>query len=214
MMPDLQEKKEQQDIIPDGYMKDGKGRLTPIDLVSDIDKLRNDTVQRIVARAQALQAEMRQVKTETLSDIQAFVELSSERYGVEVGGVKGNVQLMSFDGKYRVQRNIADYIVFDERLQVAKELIDNCIHRWSEGARSEIRALVQDAFQTDKTGNISTSRVLGLRRLDITDPEWKQAMQAISDSIQITGSKTYIRIYQRVGQSDQFEPISLDIAGL
>jgi len=39
-------------------------------------------------------------------------------------------------------------------------------------------------------------------------------MQAISDSIQITGSKTYVRLYERLGQSDQFMPISLDIAGL
>lgn len=200
--------------IPPGYMQDAKGRLTPVEMVAAIDKLRDDTVERIVARALALQSEMREVKTQTLSDIQAFVELSAERYGVEMGGVKGNVQLMSYDGRYKVLRSIAEYITFDERLQVAKELIDSCIHRWSEGARSEIRALVQDAFQTDKTGKISTSRVLGLRRLDISDKEWQQAMQAISDSIQITGSKTYIRIYRRVGESDQFEPVSLDIAGL
>ena len=200
--------------VPAGYMQDGKGRLTPVELIKDIDMLRNDTVERIVDRALNLQAEMRQFKHQALNDIQTFVELSAEKYGIEVGGVKGNVQLISYSGKYKLVRSISEYITFDERLQVAKELIDKCIHRWSEGARAEIRALIEDAFQTDQTGKISTSRVLGLRRLDINDREWQQAMQAISDSIQITGSKTYVRLYERLGQSDQFMPISLDIAGL
>lgn len=201
------------EVIP-GYMKDGKGRLTPLEMVKPIDLQRNDTVLEIVDKALVLQAEIRRFKTESLGDIQAFIELSAEQYGVDIGGVKGNVQLLSFDGKYRVQRSIAEYITFDERLQVAKELIDKCIHRWSDGARPEIRVLVEDAFQTDKAGKISTTRVLGLRRLDIHDEEWKQAMQAIGDSITIAGSKTYVRIHQRIGDSDQWEPIALDIATL
>jgi len=39
-------------------------------------------------------------------------------------------------------------------------------------------------------------------------------MRAISDSIQSSGSKTYIRIYERVGQSENYRPISLDVAGV
>ena len=38
---------------------------------------------------------------------------------------KGNVTLTSYDGKYKIQRAIAEYLHFDERLQVAKELIDD-----------------------------------------------------------------------------------------
>ena len=39
-------------------------------------------------------------------------------------------------------------------------------------------------------------------------------MQAIGDACQVVGSKSYIRVYQRVGDTDQYEPISLDIAGV
>jgi hypothetical protein len=39
-------------------------------------------------------------------------------------------------------------------------------------------------------------------------------MTAIADSIQITGSQTYIRLYERVGQSDQWRAIPLDLAKL
>lgn len=200
--------------IPTGYMQDGKGRLIPEAMVKPIDRQRHEIVTEIVTKAQALQSQIQQFKHAALADLQAFVDLSAEQYDVALGGVKGNVQLLSFDGQYKIQRAIAEYLTFDERLQVAKELIDNCIKRWSEGSRPEIRALVQDAFQTDKQGKISTTRVLGLKRLDIADQEWQAAMQAISDSIQVSGSKTYVRLYKRVGLSDQWAAIPLDIAAL
>jgi hypothetical protein len=102
---------------------------------------------------------------------------------------------------------------FNEKLQVAKALIDNCIKRWSDGSRPEIKTLVDDAFYVDKTGNINKDRVLGLRRLKIEDMEWQEAMQAIGDSIQVVSSKTYIRFYQR-SESGAYNQIPLDVAAL
>ena len=71
--------------------------------------------------------------------------------------------------------------------------------------------LINDAFQVDKAGNINTKRVLGLRRLDIQDERWQQAMQAISDSLQVAGSKEYLRIYLRKGDGS-YRQIKLDVA--
>ncbi|HHJ80132.1 MAG TPA: DUF3164 family protein, partial [Candidatus Tenderia electrophaga] len=99
-------------------------------------------------------------------------------------------------------------------LQVAKQLIDDCIHAWTEGSRSEIQVLINDAFQVDKEGRVSTTRILGLKRLDINDRKWQKAMRAISDSMQVAGSKTYVRIYERVGNTDEYRPITLDVAAL
>jgi hypothetical protein len=201
-------------IDTNDFMIDSQGRLVPINLVKPIDRQRHEVVEEIVKKAVELQAALKAFKDQCLGDMQAFIELSAEEYGAKLGGQKGNVSLVSFDGKHKVQRSIAEYLTFDERLQVAKELIDNCINRWAQDAGSEIRILVQDAFQTDKEGKISTTRVLGLRRLDIKDSEWQQAMQAISDSVQVTGSKTYFRVYERVGDTDQWKPIPLDVAAV
>nr|PRK21838.1 hypothetical protein BV206_01488 [Haemophilus influenzae] len=65
----------------------------------------------------------------------------------------------------------------------------------------------------DKEGNLNTSRILGLRRVDIQDERWQNAMQAISESVQVVSSKAYVRLYERVGESDQYVPIALDVAG-
>ncbi|WP_146208560.1 DUF3164 family protein, partial [Haemophilus influenzae] len=69
------------------------------------------------------------------------------------------------------------------------------------------------AFNVDKEGNLNTSRILGLRRVDIQDERWQNAMQAISESVQVVSSKAYVRLYERVGESDQYVPIALDVAG-
>jgi hypothetical protein len=203
-----------QQHIPEGYMKNSAGHLVPVETISDIDMVRHDLVHEITRKALELQQAMRDFKMNTLGDVEAFIDLSAEKYGVQIGGKKGNVTLVSFDGRYKLQRAIQESISFDERLQAAKALIDQCIHRWAKGSAAEIRALVEHAFQVDKEGNISTGRVLGLRRLSIDDEQWNQAMTAIADSIQITGSQTYIRLYERVGQSDQWRAIPLDLAKL
>lgn len=204
----------QQMNIPAGYLKDQAGRLVPIETIEPIDIQRHELVLELVQKAKELQHVMRKFKVDSFSDVAALVELSAERYDIRMGGKKGNVSLISFDGRFKVQRAINEYLVFDERLQVAKELIDQCIHRWAENSGSEIRALVEHAFQVDKEGKVSTTRVLGLRRIKIEDEQWITAMEAIADSIQVAGSKSYLRIYERVGDTDQWSAIPLDLAAL
>jgi hypothetical protein len=196
------------------YWRNANGDLTPEELVKDIDKERDALVQEWVAKAKSLQSELSKLKNGMFGDIQAFIELSAEKYDAKVGGLKGNVTLYSYDGKYKIQRAINDHLQFDERIQAAKVLIDECLNEWSEGSRPELKALIERAFNVDKEGNLNTSRILGLRRVEITDKRWLNAMQAISDSVQIVNSKAYVRLYERVGDTNEYRPISLDIAGV
>jgi hypothetical protein len=108
---------------------------------------------------------------------------------------------------------VNDTLQFNEKLQIAKELIDTCIKRWSSDAKVEIRLLVEDAFSVDKAGNLNKNRILGLRRINIHDPQWQEAMQAITDSIQVVATKTYMRFYERL-EDGSYTQIPLDIAAL
>lgn len=195
------------------YMTDSQGRQVPVEHVSDLDKLRDQTVKSIASKALAQRDALSAFKAQLRDELLAFLDLSSGQYGKVYGGRKGNVTLMSYDGRYKLILAVNETIVFDERLQVAKAIIDDCITRWSDGARSEIRALVNDAFYVDKAGNLNTARILGLRRLDIQDADWKKAMQAITDSIQVSGSKEYLRIYER-DERGEYHQVALDVAAL
>lgn len=200
--------------IPQGYKQDAKGRLIPIETIKPIDLERDQLVAEIIEKAQVVSQALATFKETVFADIGAFIELSAERYDAKLGGAKGNVSLVSFDGRYMVKRANQDTLTFDEGLQAAKALIDECVHTWTEGARSELRALINDAFNVDKEGNISTGRILSLRRLDIQDEKWQRAMTALSDSVRVQCSKSYIRVYERVGDTDQYRQIPLDIAGV
>lgn len=200
--------------IPTGYVQDARGRLIPESLVEPIDQLRDQTVTSLVVAAKRLQSEMADFKTKAFGDIAAFVETSHETYGVKVGGAKGNVSLITFDGRYKIVRQIAEHLQFDERLQAAKELVDECLREWTEGSNDKVKVLINEAFQVDKEGNVNTGRILALRRLAIDDQKWTRAMRAIVDSIRVTGSKPYIRLYERVDETEEYRAISLDLATL
>ncbi len=193
------------------YRQDAKGNLVPLANIKEIDLLRDELVMEIVGKAQTVQQQMAAFKADSMADIAAFVQLSADRYDVAVGGKKGNVTLHSFDGAYRVNLSMQDTLVFDEGLLAAKALIDECINEWTEGSRSELKTLINAAFQVDKEGNISTARVLGLRRLKIKDEKWQRAMEALSDSLQVHTSKQFVRVYKR-DDAGEYQLVSLDIA--
>lgn len=200
--------------IPPGYRTDARGRLIPEAQIKPIDLERDALVQGIVDGARELHKQLSDFKLHAFADIAALVELSAEQYGVSLGGGKGNVQLSSFDGRYKVLRAIAEHITFDERLQAAKKLIDECLNEWSGQSPGELQLIVQDAFDVDKAGNINTGKILSLRRYQIEDPRWKRAMEAISDAIQVVGTKPYIRVYERDDSTGEYRRLPLDLAGV
>lgn len=200
--------------VPTGYRQDPLGRLVPESQIKAIDLARDELVRELVDKAKAQSQQLAAFRRTAFDDIAAFVQLSAERYGTRLGGRKGNVSLVTFDGRYKVLRAMADNITFDERLQAAKALIDECLKEWSAGAAAELQTIVQDAFRVDQEGNIRAQQVLSLRRLDITDKRWLRAMEAISDAIQVTGSRSYLRVYERIGNSDRYAQIPLDMSAV
>ena len=202
-----------ENTIPPGYWKNARGDLVPESRVTDIDKLRDQVVRELCQMADERSQGLREFKLDSMQNVAALVTTSMEQYGVKAGGEKGNVTLFSYDGTYKIIRQMADHITFGEQLQAAKELIDRCLNRWAAGADDNVKVLITHAFQTDREGKINTGRVLGLRRLDIKDEDWLLAMQAISDSIQVANTKPYIRFYKRNSEG-AYDAINLDLAAV
>ena len=202
------------DTIPAGYARNAVGHLVPLDQISEADKLRDEVARQIHAKAVEIHALLQHFKTQSLADVADLVSISAQRHGVALGGRKGNVQISSFDGSIRIDRQVADRITWTEEIEAAKELINQCITRWSEGANKHIRAIVDRAFRTDTKGQIKTTAVLELLRLDIDDAQWKQAMEALRSAMRPDGSTTYLRVYERKGDDGKYEAIPLDLAAV
>jgi len=208
--------------IPDGrfkhggdvFMKDAKGNPVPVEMIKPQDLLQDETVRKIMGYWIGLSNQMSRSKVHTFNDIGALEAILAQEYDTPLGGKKGNMTLMSFDGLYKVTVQVADRVDFGPELQVAKTLIDECLTEWAESSRPEIRTVVTRAFNTDKEGQINRSEIFMLLRLDIDDPRWKRAMDAIRDAMRVVGSKTYTRGYQRATNDGLWEPVSLDMAKL
>lgn len=198
---------------PAGYMKDRKGRLVPEHLVEPHDLEMDAFVKLLVNQARTTQELLRKFKADSFAECYAFLELLGEKYDRKLGGEKGNVTFSSYDGSIQVQISVQNSLVFGPELQVAKELIDQCLSDWSEGANDNLKVVVNDAFDVDKEGNLNTGRILSLRRIAIDDPRWLNAMKAIGDSMLVASTKPYIRFKERDGNG-KMANISLDIATL
>lgn len=199
--------------IPEGYRINAQGHLVPESQVKPLDKLRDEVVMNIIESARQQRQQLAAFKLNSMQEIADFIDLSAAEYGVEFGGAKGNVSLVSFDGRYKLLRAVGEHRVFDERIQAAKTLIDTCINQWSGGADEKIMALVDHAFRVNKQGKIDINQVLGLRQLNIDDERWNEAMDAVADVIQVTGTSQYLRMYERQGDGS-YKQISLDLAKL
>lgn len=196
------------------FMEDAQGRQVPVSMIKKFDLKRHDLVCSIMQRAFAERERLAEFKQQVWEEIQSFVDESAKDSGAKkLGGKKGNITLTSFDGRYKLIVAVNDGILFNEKLQIAKQLIDECIGKWSKNARPELKVLVDDAFNVGKNGLVSTGKVLGLRRLNITDATWRRAMDAITESIQVVSSKTYMRFYERQ-EDESYKQIPLDVASL
>jgi len=201
--------------LPNGYKQNSLGHLVPVESIEPLDLLRDDVVCAIYASALALQKHITSEKAWMQKQVHDFLEMAWSEYQIKLGGKeRGNLTLSSFDGKTRVQLQVSDTLSFTEQLQIAKQLIDQCVLRWSEGANSHIRTLVMHAFQTDKEGKINTGRVLSLLRVSIEDEGWKNAMKALRNSFSVTSSKEYMRISRRESVDAKFEHVVLDFSSL
>lgn len=195
------------------YRKDARGNLIPVSNIKEIDLLRDELVQSIFANIMPKVDALKLEKVQAIGDVRAFVDLSAEKYDVKPSK-KGNITLYSFDGKLRVTVAMADVPAFDERLQAAKALIDECLNEWTADSRQELKTIVQQAFDVNKEGKISVSKVLSLRRLEIQDEKWQRAIQALTDSVHTQATREYIRLHQRNDETGEYVLVSSDSGGV
>jgi len=197
------------------YMVDKRGSLVLPGQIKAAVLLQDDTTRSLLARADALAAEMVAFKAWAFEIVDTYVALLAEKYGAPPRGEKGNMTLFSFDGLERVTVQTADRLAFGPEIQIAKDIIvDQLVPEWAVGSNAHLVAMVQNAFRTDSEGQLSRYSILSLRQLECADARWARAMQAIEDSERVIASARYIRFYRRAAgrQDGAWEPVSLNLA--
>jgi len=193
-----------------GMWMDGKGDFVPVRYIPKLDKEKDKIVVKLAEKAMKLREQMENFKKEVMTEIENYIQTAEKFYDVEEKTMVGNKSLTDFANTLRVELSVNKTLAFDEKLGIARALIDECIEIWSEGANMKLVALVEQAFKTNKKGHIDRDRILGLRKLDISDDKWQKAMKIIGDSLTVVDKKSYIRFQKKT--DGKWDTISLDIA--
>lgn len=197
--------------IPAGYMQNNRGDLVREENVKDIDKIVDQSVTTLAQQARELSMSLTKFKRLALDDIRELIKIAGEKYGENLGGDKGNITLCSYDGRYKVQRTFADRVSFNIEMKAAESLFDKYLESISASAEADIRVLINATFRSTRGKKLRTAELLRLLSLDIKHPDWIQACEALKNSIMIDGSTVYIRVYERVNDSEAYRMIPLNI---
>lgn len=200
---------EQKRIEGRTFYIDSKGGMIPEEAIRPIDLLRDQLVEGVLDRVMDMRRKMEDTKAECMADIETFINIAAEQYGVKLGGEKGNTTLTSFDGKARIVLAFSEALDLTEGVHAAKQLIDDYLTDLTKDSSSDLRTLVTNAFRV-KQGKMDVKRILELRSYNITDERWKKAMDIISDSIRVASSKRCFRVHTRKG--DAFQQMNLDFS--
>ncbi|MGI6394527.1 MAG: DUF3164 family protein [bacterium] len=192
------------------YWIDSQGIRVPQNYIKQEDRERDKLVERIISDVIKMNKQLLELKKQIGEKTAAYLQKVAESYGEDW---KGNCRLNSFSGDKQIEISVSDLIDFDEKLQVAKSKIDECIKRWAKGTNKPLELLVTKAFRTDKKGQLNKSMILQLRTYDIKDPEWEAAMDLISSSIRVMSSKTYYNFYVK-DESGKLVPVHMNFSQL
>lgn len=183
--------------------------------VSVEDKLKDEMISKILLAATDVTRVIKKFKDDAYDEVDSYFTLLLSEYGVESKkGAKGYT-LENFSGTAKIQVATADNINFDEKLQIAKAKIDECIHEIMKDVASiDGQQLITKAFEVDKKGEVNPRKILALRAYNISNPKWIEAMEIIADSLEVVSSKEYIRFYTRNNTKESYKQVTLDIAGV
>lgn len=206
--------------VPDGivqvegkpYMPDGTGRLTALESISPLKKLRDEMVRKEFGYALALSAQVVRFKAHLMANLDAFDDLILQEFGVTIGGKKGNRTYTSFDGLLRIEVRMQDRVAYGPEMQAAKALFDECLNEWAKDARPEMRSIVTNAFETDKEGQINRANIHTLLRTESDDLRWTRGQEAIQAAIYVIAAKEYVRFSTRESQKGEWGAVPINLA--
>ena len=196
--------------VKERTLTDAQGREIPVKVLHTEIVEKDAAVKKAMDCAIKLQERILSDKQKMIQIIENYLNDAARRNGLEW---KGNALLISFDEKYRIEMRFREKIQFGIELQLAKQKIDECLKAWSADSNVNLRAIISEAFLVDKKGEIAKYRILRLRRYNIKDQTWKEAMELIDQAIQVVATKQYINFYER-DESGQFRQIILNFPAL
>jgi hypothetical protein len=201
--------------IEPGYRENARGQLVRESGMTEIEKLGDELTGSIAAEWLDLQARTRALKRRIFAEMAALAEVAASQHKVTLGGDKGNMTIRTYNGKFKVERSAQEFLVFDENVMAAKQLLEEFVEEKTDGVDPDLVVVLDRTFRRGEDGRLSVQRLTELLTYGIKHPKWAQAMDIINEAMRVGGVRSYVRLHRRVeGRFDKYESVPLDIAKL
>ena len=192
------------------YWIDPDGNRNRTSIIDKHVKKREKLVDSVFKSVDGAGAMLFELKKKVRYMVTDFLNKSAEDFNENW---QGNTKLYNFAKDLSIEIAIAKKINLDERLQIAKSKIDKYVLSLVKESQKDLVTLVTKAFNVDKKGNVSVKDILSLRSYDITHPDWVEAMDLITKSISIDGTKTYYR-FAKKNSEGKWEQVILNFSAI
>lgn len=161
-------------------------------MMSAQDRDREEMIDSTFESVDSLRSILCEEKTKIHDNVMTFLTETAFCYDVNW---KGNASLFNFDKNLKVTVTVQDKKAYDERLNVAREKMIECLDETEQISRTLIESS-------------GPRTLLKFQHLKIEKQAWKDAMQILRDAVTIIGKKTYMNFYKKTG--DKWERVVLD----
>lgn len=197
----------------EGNWLNRNGKPVPVKQINKVTKRKDLTVTKIMKKAIKLEVMMSKFKYEIMEEVNKYLKYVENNAGVETNS-KGNVVLSDYSGVNQIEISKNDMYEYDEKLIIAKDLIDECLVEWSSDSNINLKAIVSEAFNVDKKGKVNQYMIFRLTKLEINHPTWLKAMELIRQSQDVVGSRQYVSLRRRASPNDKYETINLNFSSI
>jgi len=183
----------------DKFWQDEQGTAIPVNRINRVERMHERYAGKIVKKALDLNKRLLDFST-------MLAELSQEAFDGYMASkgidkkTKGNFTWYNFDRSVKIEVNVNEPIVFDSlTITAAKEKLDAFLDK-NIGAKNDfVKAMVIEAFQTQRDGNLDVKQVLKLTAHEnrIKNPLFTEAITLIREAIRRPKSKIYRRVWLR-----------------
>jgi hypothetical protein len=199
-------------------IKNSRGEDVAVDLIPEIELQRHKLVEDIISKIISYKKLGEDLSLDIDESIDKYLKFLGKKTRVSnAEELSGNITLTNYSQTKQVKVSINDIIIFDERLNLAKKKIDNCLKRWSqESSNLEqsrfLSTIAMQAFNVDKKGNVNKNQIIRLLKVNIKDKEWIDAQKLIKESMQVFNSRRYKNFRTKNKPEDQWSTISLNFS--
>ncbi len=190
---------------------DHNGQVIPSAYVPKLDKDRDRVAQRYAKKAIDLRDRIAAFKEELLETCDDLYDQMMAENKVNPT-TKGGYTVTSFDKAVKIEVAVSQKIEFDDRIQVAQEMINKYLADKTGDIDDDLRQIINLAFQTTK-GSMDVKRVLSLFSLNIKSKQWLDAMEVLKKSITRNHTRRYARVWVKDDQGN-YQNVELNFSSI